>query len=823
MHLKSVGLVLAVLCLHEVAAGGAPAGPAPSVLPPPKDGHPGWLFVMSHEGVHLVDSDGNGTETLWRWVDTTLDKTMWPDKCIPSGMAVDAEVKVTLWACNNPDDPMIRKVFRASYASKPVKLEEITFDDSSQPGLRGGVTVDPIYHHAYVAVHMGQGWRVQTFPLQGCESYVSQAKCDVHIVEGCEWLAGFCMRNGKGVEVLQQRTDYREGGGITYTEGNLILSTFVAPDDVKIAKKKEDGSGRLQNLEMVLEYWQDKELTSIDRYHVGHPVGSHDADPDHKVYLAAVGALDTRIYRCDPYDVIPPDLVLTLTDAPFRSPGTDGVTDPLNLDGAPMPAHATLWNQKDIVYSTGTEVKRVDWKTGDEKTILSGWAKMGKLGPLVWFPHEGSSEAPTVAPSTSPVVPPTAPPEQASAPTAPPQQQAASPPTDAPKGGGGNATPTGAPKATNTNNNDTGAPVTAAVVPSSPTKAPAPLTNAPTFGPVKEEPGSCDTICLVLIIAAVVLLCCLIAGFIAWYMKSKVPASLPPEEVEEQNKSAPLVEEPSAPIEQVTIEALPLGLGGDDMGDDLMDFKFNAKAYLKQLRNGEELHDPALDIEAARLAEIEAAKEAQEKEAKRQLVEDNMNRLLANLRGDEVDEALDQWKYTQQEPQEDQHTPTSDTGYGAATPRTERAPNSSVISGRSKRGPMTVMSAQQGRDFGRTRSTGLVGGSGTYSGISERSSPNNGAPSGRGAAQHGSIHSVQPHPFRPISESSTSKSVGHHTYRDHAHRDHAHPFRPITEAKTASSAERLGGGHMRAPRTRTSGHPRGSSKTVFSSQKGGGH
>eukprot|EP00756_Hemistasia_phaeocysticola_P030065 Hpha_TRINITY_DN16271_c3_g7::TRINITY_DN16271_c3_g7_i1::g.13585::m.13585 len=808
-RLVNVGLLIAALCLHEAAAGGGATtgGTTPSVLPPPAEGHPGWLFVMSHEGVHLVDSDGNGTDTLWRWSSTTLDKAYWPDKCIPSGMAVDHIEQIVVWACNSPTDVLVRKVFRVLYNFKPILLQEVTFADSNQPGERGGVAVDPFEHHAYVAIHNGQGWRVETFPLHKCEDWFSQKKCDLHSTEGCKWINGFCLRDGQGVEVLLARTDYREGAGLTYSEKNMMLSLFKPPDSGRIAKNKEDGTGTIQYLKLVREMWEDLELTTFDRFHIGHPVASHDADPDHKVYLAAVGDGETRIYRVDPYDKEEPLLVYTLNDAPFRSPGTDGVTDPYNLEGVPMPGHATLWDQHDMVYSTGMSIKRINWETKTEKTIMTGWAKMGIMGPVVWFPHE-PKDVPTqapISPTQGPVVPPTAPPEQAGTPTAPPQQ-AASQPTDAPKGGSATtaplaATPTGAPVVT-TNTNNTGAPLTTAVVPSSPTKAPAPLTNAPTFGPVKEEPGSCDTICLVLIIAAVVLLCCLIAGFIAWYMKSKVPVSLPPEEPEE--KEAPLVEEPSAPLEQVTIEALPLGLGANDLSDDMMGgYKFNAKAHLKQLRNGEDLHDPALDAEAKRRAEMEAARRAQEEEEKKQLVEDNMQRLLAGLQGTEVDDAVDQWKDTQEASDNNKdrnspplrYSPESDRGTPLQNQSSGTLQNPGVGRSKRQRAPVLMLDQQAGYQPPDSHSNGSY------------SSPPHAYASSINGSVSGAGRGVGPeqNTYSPIAPSGRGAAYGSGTLHD-------------SRAGSGRISQRSVPSH---PPKRPGSVSGGAPKTVFTSQRGG--
>eukprot|EP01062_Namystynia_karyoxenos_P066578 TRINITY_DN6047_c0_g1_i3.p1 TRINITY_DN6047_c0_g1~~TRINITY_DN6047_c0_g1_i3.p1 ORF type:complete len:869 (+),score=161.68 TRINITY_DN6047_c0_g1_i3:379-2607(+) len=634
-------------------------------------------------------------------------------------MAVDEPEGIMMWSCSTDlADSTVEKrqlVYRCYFKKSPAKVEQVDFNT---PGLRGGVAVDHASHQAFVAIHIGNGWKVETAPLHGCLEYIDPAVCGKHKHEGCSW-TNRCERTGAGDTAVVKKTDFKPGGGIAATHGIVELSYSLGNDDAGLVKTKQDGSGRLETLQQLTDMWMSDSLTDTEGFLIGHPVSTHDYEPDEKVYLSAVAQNKARIYRVDPLDANPPELALELTDAPWRATGTPGITETRNKDGAPQPAFALLWEQKDIIYSTGSKLVRVSTDNpGATKDLLTASPGMKTLGPLTWYPHPGGTDAPTAAPA-SPSTPPSA------VPTIAPRPSPSAAPKDAdqgsaagsgagstPDGGGSAASGSQAPATgggsgdvptTSGGGSDTGSSNATAGEGSAAAGSggaaagsggtAAGSGSAATGGGGDEGSGAAttgsggandgstagaasnadeqtegDSTPLVLVIVAVVLLGCAAAVFFVWYKRSK-PKPIPPEEHDAAvevsqtfSGKTPTTSSPephAAPLSQIFLEAMPLESDELRKCNVGRKYKETALAHLKQMRTGH--HDDEHEADAEHAPAARAAEEAGAPHvAERQAAVDRMQTvLLARLTGGEVEDALDQWVEKQWEGggQDDHHAP----------------------------------------------------------------------------------------------------------------------------------------------------------------------
>eukprot|EP01065_Artemidia_motanka_P034678 TRINITY_DN4235_c0_g1_i2.p1 TRINITY_DN4235_c0_g1~~TRINITY_DN4235_c0_g1_i2.p1 ORF type:complete len:820 (+),score=210.97 TRINITY_DN4235_c0_g1_i2:47-2506(+) len=761
-------LAAAALSLLTVGDAATPASGGSTTLPPPINGHPGWLMYLSDIGLHRVDGDGNNTELLVRYTQSSIDQDQIGANCPPTGMAVDNFEKVVLWSCGTPTDSIKRHVYRCMYAENPPSIVEVDFPDAAKPGLRGGVAADTVNHVAYVAIHQGQGWRVQAFPLLGCDQRTTQVDCDKHRSEGCAWTTS-CERVNQGAEVTQVRTLSYEGGGLTQAKGALELTIFDLPDHVGVVKRASDGSGSMTRLDQLTTLWEASLMSSVGGWHIGNIVATQELDPDHQLYVGAIADGKARIYKIDPDDNAAPEVVFDLPGAKWRSPGTPGVTTSLNEDGAHQPSFALLWEQKDVVYSTGKELIRMDQtKAGYSKTLLTASAAEGTLGPVVWHPHDGTAPpsapptsspivAPTKVPSTSPQVVPTAHP--AVVPTLGPQgpqtepPTSGTPPTASPAAGGssttgGNSTTSSSDGTTgsstgNTTTSTTSGGTTGTTGSGSTTtgnSSAASSTGATPQTPPSDDSGS--DVMIIVIIGLVLLLLC-IGGFLYWYkVKSKVEP-LPEEEKEDEvqltgDAEQPKEVMPEAPLEQVTKEAAPLPL--EDFSNLKDQYKALAMQHLKQLRHGEEIHDPMVDVEREKAQEELEMRRQAALDERQAAIDWAKAGILAGLQGNEVDRVMHQWRDAQDEPEhqhfnQQQALGVATVGAAAAGFASQRGRGAASA----KRGPH--LPPEQGTVF-RQRST-------------SSNPPTPTRSSGNGRGRNGLHHTAglsSPHPFRQISE-----------------------------------------------------------------------
>eukprot|EP01062_Namystynia_karyoxenos_P063085 TRINITY_DN55909_c0_g1_i1.p1 TRINITY_DN55909_c0_g1~~TRINITY_DN55909_c0_g1_i1.p1 ORF type:complete len:916 (+),score=197.91 TRINITY_DN55909_c0_g1_i1:82-2748(+) len=718
---RAAGALAALLAarLPRPADGGS--GAVTGKLPPAPGGHPGWIVFMSNEGLHRMDADGNETTLMVPYSAYRGNSKIKPPDCPPTGIGIDQKYGIAIWSCGDPYDDTNRHVFRSHYTWNPPEIEEVDFTDN---GLRGGVAVDAHTHRAFVSIHEGKGWRVQVMPLKGCYEFRAQTECTKHADEGCGWAGGLCSRSGTGNDIIQARTDWLEGAGLTVAAGNLEFSFFVPPDSATIVKAAEDGSGRMTKLEKVTELWEKNSYSSSGDWHIGHCVATHDLEPDSWIHLAAVADGRARIYRVDPKDGIDPENYWDLSDAPWRSAGTTGTSTPFNMDGAPQPAFATLWDYHEIIYSTGkTLAKRHHDNPAQKKDILTASASMGNLGPLVWYPHDGKSP-PSAAPTQSPVKGP----EPTAAPTGAPA--AAGTPTGAPAQApvAAAASPTTAPAPPTAGD----PPTTAPVAGDQPSKAPQPpAAPGPTTAPVPEtappqkssgnatapepsdgsgsEAGGGAPVMLIVIIAAAVL-CLVSTAFYIWYKRAKVKKEKESKgggeielvHVEDDEEG---VSERTAPLAQVASEAMPLG--ADEfkrLGDE---YKHKAGVHLRQLRHGEHPHEPeddaahSAEADRAYVAELESQRRARDESY--QVLDLAKAEILARMRGDEVDRAMDQWveeQWRDDDDEDEDHRRGSGSGHahhvgGTSSTRSRKKRPGVVTIAQSPRG----LSSAKGRSF----------------------------------------------------------------------------------------------------------------------------
>eukprot|EP01065_Artemidia_motanka_P020648 TRINITY_DN2470_c0_g2_i1.p1 TRINITY_DN2470_c0_g2~~TRINITY_DN2470_c0_g2_i1.p1 ORF type:complete len:834 (+),score=244.92 TRINITY_DN2470_c0_g2_i1:297-2504(+) len=726
-------------------------------------------------------------------------------------MAVDRDEGIVVWSCGTPFDSTNRFVYRCHYTFTPPTIDAVEFSDSAKPALRGGVAVDWHKHLGFVAIHAGKGWRVQSFPLKGCDEHLTQAECAKHTTEGCGW-AGSCTRTGSGTDVIQAKTDYNDGAGLTVAAGNLELSYFEPSDKTYIIKKKEDGSGTQTRMQKVTDFWEANQITSVDQYSTGHLVATHDLEPDAKIYLSAVASGKARIYKVDPTDAVDPELTWQLDDAVWYCPGTPGVTPELNKGGAPQPAFALLWNQNDMVYSTGTTiVRRSASAPATAKTLYTAGAGEGTIGPVVWYEDDGApppTKAPSVSPSAPPPTaapagpPPTKGPQAGSPPTAAPQ--APDTPTASPAGGAG--APTKAPAA--------GAGTTPTSSPAAATSPPSGSGsggNATATPPPAEDSGS-DV--MPIVIAAAVLLVVCVGVFIWWYKKSKVKQKDGESEINLQESGSEGHGEgdgPSGTLGQVAKEAPPLS--HHDFHKLGTQYKVMAGHHLAQLRHGERMHDPAEDeTEFQRLLEEDYELGLQEA-AKQAGVDRVSTDILSRLHGDEVDQAMHHWLDVQHD----------DGGHGAhhqpSTPNgRETAPNG-ILSTRSAGGRGSRRA--QHVTIGQTATSPKVE-------RLHRTIPGHHSPAFRQigdttASTTSALDRIQPPHARHRNALDSTSSHDGAAFQQHLENgDHSPPFRRINHTAQASTTSALEGrrsGSMRHHRRGTGSHKqRHTMQPVFASQ-----
>eukprot|EP00756_Hemistasia_phaeocysticola_P061379 Hpha_TRINITY_DN4860_c0_g1::TRINITY_DN4860_c0_g1_i1::g.20392::m.20392 len=788
-----------------------PAGPKPTVLPEPDGGHQGWIMFMSEEGLHKVDADGNETTTILKWADTSVGRDV-VKNCKPTGMAVDEEYDILLWSCGKSLDPMPRKVYRCHYAWNPPTVDAVVFADDATPGLRAGVAIDKPLHKAFVAIHGDRGWRVQAFPLKGCDELYKEADCKARANEGCSW-AGVCIRAGSGTDILQAKTDgWLDGGGLTFHSGALWLSYFNANSNAAmLMKKKEDGTGRQTTLGSLEDFWIDEDLTAGQEYYIGAVVATHDMEPDEWLYLAAVKEGKAQLYRADPSDTKNPELIWEFENTPWYAPGTPGVTPMLNEGGSPQPAFAMLWEQQNMVFCTGKDIQRWDGDFSQKvlkskKTLVTSSGKMGILGPVVWYRNR--LLPPTAGPTLSPLAP-TQPPIPGAVP--PSVSPSASPnnnttpggtPTASPVVGGGGTTP---PNTTIPNGTTpTLSPVVAPTL--SPAGPPVPSVS-PTASPTEKES---DPMILTLIIIGLVLLCCGIAIFLYWYLvKSKADTQ---RQLDELKKPSPVDErgepEAHAHLSEIAMEALPVS--AEELSVPADRFRHTAGAHLKQLRNGEYLHDPAEDYhhpadELQRMVEEQDQRHLREEEQKRHAVDWVATDILAKLGGDEVDNAVEQWLGVQDE---DPHHPELEwngTSPLMTVPRTGSA--------------IQTPSQERHRGFGSTGrgARRTVAHIPAYQGHSSQVHP--GASIPYGTVRHPRFHTQSHHhvtpPHRTVNESmqsldSANSILAHRLARRRASISHEWSPTSATTAPDAPAFRPIGyGSHTTSALDRTPHQPHG--------------